>query len=153
MRALELKIPPPILALLAAAAMWGISLAAPAVALPANIRLVATIAIALAGIAIAIAGVAAFRRAKTTLNPLKPGTTSSLVTSGIYRFTRNPMYLGLALALLAWAVFLSSPWCLLGPLVFIPYMTHFQILPEERALQGIFGAAYSVYQAHVRRWL
>ena len=153
MHALELKVPPPILALLIAAAMWGASLATPAAALPPNIRLVATIALALAGVAISIAGVAAFRRAKTTLNPLKPGTSSSLVTSGIYRFTRNPMYLGLATALLAWATFLSSAWSVLGPLVFILYMTRFQILPEERALSGIFGAAYAEYQAKVRRWL
>ena len=153
MHALELKIPPPILALLLAAAMWGVSLAAPAAPLPPNIRLVATIAIALAGVAISIAGVTAFRRAKTTLNPFRPGTTSSLVTSGVYRFTRNPMYVGLALGLLAWAVFLSSAWSLLGPLVFVLYMTRFQIVPEERALSGIFGAAYSEYQAEVRRWL
>jgi protein-S-isoprenylcysteine O-methyltransferase Ste14 len=151
--ALELKIPPPILALLIAAAMWGASLATPAAPLPPNIRLVATIALALAGVAISTTGVAAFRRAKTTLNPLKPGTSSSLVTSGIYRYTRNPMYLGLATALLAWATFLSSAWSVLGPLVFILYMTRFQILPEERALSGIFGAAYAEYQAKVRRWL
>ena len=153
MRALELKIPPPILALLIGTAMWGVSLAAPATPLPLNIRLVATIAIALAGVSISIAGVAAFRRAKTTLNPFKPGATSSLVTRGVYRLTRNPMYVGLALALLAWAVFLSSPWSLSGVLVFILYMTRFQIVPEERALTGIFGAAYSDYQAKVRRWL
>jgi len=153
MHALELKIPPPIVALLIAAAMWGISLATPAAHLPANIRLVATIAIAFAGAATAIAGVVGVGRAKTTLNPLKPETTSSLVTSGVYRFTRNPMYLGLVLALLAWAAFLSSVWSLLGPLVFILYMTRFQIVPEERALSGIFGAAYSEYQAKVRRWL
>ena len=121
--------------------------------LPLNIRVVAAIAIALAGIAFSIAGVAALRRAKTTPNPLKPRTTSSLVTSGVYRFTRNPMYVGLALGLLGWAVFLSSAWSLLGPLVFILYMTRFQIVPEERALSGIFGAAYSDFQARVCRWL
>jgi protein-S-isoprenylcysteine O-methyltransferase Ste14 len=153
MHALELKIPPPIVALLIAAAMWGVSLAAPAAPLPLNIRVVAAIAIALAGIAFSIAGVAAFRGAKTTLNPLKPGTTSALVTSGVYRFTRNPMYVGLALGLLGWALFLSSAWNLLGPLAFILYVTRYQIVPEERALSGIFGAAYSEYRARVRRWL
>ena len=153
MQALELKIPPPIVALLIAAAMWGISLATPAASLPVEIHLAATIAIAFAGVATAIAGVVGVRRAKTTLNPLKPETTSSLVTSGVYRFTRNPMYLGLVLALLAWAAFLSSVWSLLGPLVFILYMTRFQIVPEERALSSIFGTAYSEYQVKVRRWL
>jgi protein-S-isoprenylcysteine O-methyltransferase Ste14 len=84
---------------------------------------------------------------------LKPEATSSLVTSGVYRFTRNPMYVGLALVLLAWAVFLSSAWTMLGPLTFILYMTRFQIMPEEKVLSGMFGAAYSAYQAKVRRWL
>ena len=153
MQALELKIPPPIVALLIAAAMWGIALATPLVHIPALMRLVVAITIALAGVATAIAGVAAFRRAKTTVNPLKPETSSTLVTSGIYRFTRNPMYVGLALVLLAWAVFLSSPWNLLGPLAFALYMNRFQIEPEERILSGMFGAAYSAYQSKVRRWV
>jgi protein-S-isoprenylcysteine O-methyltransferase Ste14 len=153
MRALELKIPPPIVALLIAAAMWGVSLATAVTPITADIRLVATIAIAITGVAMAIAGVASFRRARTTVHPLRPETTSSLVTSGVYRFTRNPMYVGLALVLLAWAVFLSSAWSLLGPLIFILYMTRFQIVPEERVLSGIFGTRYSEYQAKVRRWL
>jgi len=153
MRALELRIPPPVVALLVAVAMWGISLATPPAARPALIRVVVAISIGLAGAGIAISGALAFRRAKTTVSPLKPETTSSLVTSGVYRLTRNPMYVGLALALLAWAVFVSSPLALFGPLVFILYMTRFQIVPEERALSSMFGTAYSTYQAKVRRWL
>ena len=153
MHALELKIPPPVIALLIAPAMWGISLVTPLADVPAPVRLFAAMAIALTGVVTAIAGVAAFRRAKTTLNPLKPEASSSLVTSGIYRITRNPMYVGLALALIAWAVFLSSAWALLGPVVFALYMNRFQIGPEERVLLGMFGAAYSAYQAKVRRWL
>lgn len=153
MRWLELRIPPPIVALLVAAAMWGVALTTPAADVPGPILLIATVSIALAGIATALAGVAVFRRARTTVNPLKPGTTSSLVTSGVYRFTRNPMYLGMAVVLLAWAVFLSSAWSLLGPLVFILYMTRFQIMPEERVLSSMFGAAYLDYRARVRRWL
>jgi protein-S-isoprenylcysteine O-methyltransferase Ste14 len=153
MKALELKIPPPVVALLIAAAMWGISLATPSAEVSAPIRVVAGIAISLAGVGIAISGAVAFRRAKTTVNPMKPETTSSLVTSGVYRFTRNPMYVGLALVLLAWTAFLSSALALLGPLLFILYISRFQIVPEERVLSVIFGAAYSTYQAKVRRWL
>jgi len=153
MRALELRIPPPAVALLIAAAMWGVSLAAPMAFVPEHVRLLAAITIALAGVATAISGVIAFRRAKTTVNPLKPETSSSLVTSGIYRLTRNPMYVGLAVLLLGWAVFLTSAWTLPGPLVFALYMTRFQIMPEERVLMGLFGATYSEYQARVRRWL
>jgi protein-S-isoprenylcysteine O-methyltransferase Ste14 len=153
MQALELKIPPPAIALLVAAAMWGISLATPTVKVPALVRVVAAIAIALAGVGTATAGALAFRRANTTVNPLKPETTSSLVTSGVYRFTRNPMYAGLALVLLGWAVFVASALALLGPLAFILYISRFQVLPEERVLSRMFGAAYSAYRAKVRRWL
>jgi len=153
MRTLELKIPPPVVALLTAGAMWGVSLAAHMTFMPERFRMFAGIAIALAGIATAISGVIAFRRAKTTVNPLRPETSSSLVTSGIYRFTRNPMYVGLTLVLVGWTVYLASVWALLGPLVFVLYMTRFQIVPEERALIGLFGATYSEYQAKVRRWI
>ena len=76
-----------------------------------------------------------------------------MVTNGIYGFTRNPMYLGLALILLGLAVFLASPWALLGPVGFVAFITRFQIRPEERALQARFGAAYTAYCARVRRWV
>ena len=153
MHALELRIPPPIVALLMAAIMWGIALATPRVEMPGLIRVTTAIALALAGVVIAVSGVIAIRRAKTTLNPLKPETTSTIVTSGVYRITRNPMYLGLAFVLLAWAVFMSSGWSLLGLVCFILYMNRFQIMPEERVLSGMFAASYAAYQAKVRRWL
>ncbi len=153
MQSLELKIPPPVVALIIAAAMWGLSLTTPSVAVPALVRLVAAIAMALAGVGIAIAGIIAFRQARTSVNPLKPEAASSLVTFGVYRHTRNPMYVGLALALLAWAVFVSSALAPLGPVAFVLYMNRFQIGPEERVLSGMFGAAYASYQASVRRWL
>jgi protein-S-isoprenylcysteine O-methyltransferase Ste14 len=153
MQALELRIPPPIVALIVAAIMWGISVVTPSIEMPSLIRITTAIAIALTGVATAISGVIAFRHAKTTVNPLKPETTSAIVTSGVYRFTRNPMYVGLASVLLAWAVFVSSVWALLGPLVFVLYMNRFQIMPEERVLSRTFGNAYVAYQARVRRWL
>jgi len=153
MQALELRIPPPIVALLIAAITWSISVATPSVELPGLIRVATAIALALAGVTTAILGVIAFRRARTTVNPLKPETTSTIVTSGIYRYTRNPMYVGLTLVLFAWAVFLSSAWALLGPVGFTLYINRFQIIPEERVLSGMFGTSYSAYQAKVRRWL
>ena len=152
MQALELKIPPPAVAALVAGGMWGISLVAPSLQVPALIRVAAAI-IALTGGVFSIAGVISFRRAGTTLNPMQPETTSSLVSSGIFRVTRNPMYAGLLLVLVAWAVFLSSAWALLGPLVFVLYINRFQIAPEERVLSAIFGTAYSAYKSRVRRWL
>jgi len=84
---------------------------------------------------------------------MKPEKASSLVTTGIYRFTRNPMYLGLLFVLFAWAVFLASVWALLGPVAFVFYIDRFQIAPEEAILAGMFGAAYTEYKARVRRWL
>jgi protein-S-isoprenylcysteine O-methyltransferase Ste14 len=133
--------------------MWGISLVAPQPHVPAAVRLGACIVLALVGLAFGVAGVVSFRRARTTVNPTTPAAASSLVSSGVYRITRNPMYVGLALLLFAWAVFLSSAWSLLGVLAFVLYIGRFQIVPEERALAQLFGSEYTAYQAKVRRWL
>src|SRR5262245_48775867 len=108
MNALELKIPPPVIAVLIGAVMWFVSSSGPSLDLPPLLRTVGAGVIAGSGGLIAFAGKIAFRRAKTTINPLRPANASSLVTSGIYRFTRNPMYLGLLLLLLGWSVYLSS---------------------------------------------
>ena len=153
MQALELKIPPPAVALLTAAAMWGLSWLAPWMLVAAAVRVAAALAIALLGLGFSLAGVVSFRRAKTTINPMKPQSTSALVCSGIYRVTRNPMYVGLLLVLIAWAVFLASAWALLGPLAFVLYVDRFQIAPEERALSALFGADYAAYKSSARRWL
>ncbi|MDH5276729.1 MAG: isoprenylcysteine carboxylmethyltransferase family protein [Gammaproteobacteria bacterium] len=151
--ALELRIPPPAIAGLAAGAMWGIAAQMPVLAVPLVVRAAVAIGLALLGAGTTIAGVRAIRRAQTTANPLKPETATALVSGGIYTVTRNPMYLGLLALLVAWAAYLSSAWALLGPLVFALYITRFQILPEERALAALFGADYAAYQARVRRWL
>jgi protein-S-isoprenylcysteine O-methyltransferase Ste14 len=153
MQALELKIPPPAVAALIAGAMWGISLVTPSLDVPRLIRVVAAIAIAVAGGGIALSGAVSFRRAGTTVNPMKPETASSLVTTGIYRVTRNPMYVGDLFVLVAWAIFLSAPWALVGALAFVLYMNRFQIAPEERVLSAMFGTGYATYKARVRRWL
>lgn len=153
MRSLELKIPPPAVALLIAVAMWAIAPMSPSLGVPPSIRIAAALTIALAGGGFVVTGVTSFRRAKTTVNPMQPETASTLVRSGVYRISRNPMYVGLALVLLGWAVFLSSVWALLGLLGFVLYMNRFQIGPEERVLAAIFGGAYGAYKAEVRRWL
>ncbi len=87
------------------------------------------------------------------MNPIKPGAASSLVSSGVYRFTRNPMYLGLSVTLLGWAMFLSNPLALLAVPLFVLYINRFQINPEERVLSSLFGAEYAAYKEKVRRWL
>jgi len=152
-QALELKIPPPIVAILIAAAMWLASKIGTSLELPLLVRSFAFGVIALLGGSVALAGDLEFKRARTTINPFKPQNTSALVTSGVYRFTRNPMYVGLLLVVVGWCFFLCSPLALLGPIAFVAYITRFQIVPEERALLGKFGPSYSDYLAHVRRWL
>lgn len=151
--ALDLRIPPPVIAVLMAGAMWGIASFAPLLEMPSSVRKAVAMALVLAGAAFSLAGVISFRRARTTVNPVKPEKTTSLVCSGVYRITRNPMYVGLLLVLVAWAVFLSSGWALLGPLAFLFYIDRFQIAPEERVLSALFGPAYAAYQSRVRRWL
>lgn len=150
---LELKVPPPAVALLVAIAMWlaAYGSGAPAFALPG--RRAITIALAVLGIAISVAGVVSFRRARTTVNPTRPDTASSLVATGIYRFTRNPMYLGLFLVLAGWAIHLSNAVAFAGPLLFALYINRFQIVPEERALAAKFGTAFDDYRSRTRRWI
>jgi protein-S-isoprenylcysteine O-methyltransferase Ste14 len=104
------------------------------------------------GQSISIAGILAFRRAKTTVNPVQASSASSLVIRGVYRYTRNPTYVGLLLPPLAWAVFLANPLAVLWVVVFVLYISRFQIIPEERVLASLFGAEYEAYKARVRRW-
>ncbi|MEB0160908.1 isoprenylcysteine carboxylmethyltransferase family protein, partial [Pseudomonas sp. AH2 (2023)] len=91
-------------------------------------------------------------RSRTTVNPLRPDKAAALVSGGVYRVTRNPMYVGMMLLLVAWAVYLDSAWVLAGPVAFVAYITRFQIAPEERVLRAKF-ADFDAYAARVRRWL
>lgn len=155
-RSLETRIPPPIVAASMGAAMWWLASLSPLLPMlhvPAGIRVAVALAIAAVGGLVAMGAGIRFHRAKTTIDPLKPQAASSLVTAGIYRYTRNPMYLGLLFLLVAWAVLLSSPFALLGPVAFVTYISRFQIVPEERVLAALFGTEYAAYQSEVRRWL
>lgn len=150
---LEHRIPPPVIGLLAGAAMWAIAETSPRIPIEASVRIAAGMAFVLLGGVVALLGGVAFRRARTTVNPLNPEAASSLVVSGIYRYTRNPMYVGFASMLAGWAVYLAAPLALLGPIAFVLYITRFQIIPEERVLSAKFGPGFAAYQARVRRWL
>jgi protein-S-isoprenylcysteine O-methyltransferase Ste14 len=153
MSALENKVPPPIVALLIGTAMWAVARLSPLQEGESPLRLVTAYCLAGLGILVLALGVLAFRRANTTINPVKIEEASSIVTNGIYRYTRNPMYVGLALLLAGWAVHIAVPFVLLGPVVFILFITRFQIIPEERVLTSKFGGEYRKYQERVRRWL
>lgn len=98
-------------------------------------------------------GVASFRRAHTTVDPRYPQKMTALVTGGVYRVTRNPMYLGMLLALAGWALWLGQllPFIILP--LFILFLNRWQIAPEERALERTFGAEYTLYRARARRWI
>jgi protein-S-isoprenylcysteine O-methyltransferase Ste14 len=153
MRALELKIPPPVVGLALAALMWWISTVTPALDTPKVIRITGAVVIAAIGGALDTSGLVAFLRSKTTVNPLRPEKTAVLVTGGAYRITRNPMYVGMLLLLVAWAVYLAAPWAAAGPLLFFAWIDRFQIAPEERVMAAKFGAEFEAYRRRVRRWL
>jgi protein-S-isoprenylcysteine O-methyltransferase Ste14 len=153
MNSLELKIPPPFVALALGLLMWLASSVAQLIEVPFALRLGIALALLAVGQSISISGMVAFRRAKTTMNPIEASAASSLVCSGVYRFTRNPMYLGLLITLLAWAVFLSNPLALLFLPLYVLYINRYQIDPEERVLASLFGAEYAAYKKKVRRWL
>ena len=153
MQRLELKIPPVAVFLVFGALMWvaarvftRASFSFPGAALIAVI-------LGTTGAAIGVMGILAFRRNETTVHPNYPEKSSTIVTEGIYRHTRNPMYLGLALILTAWASKLGNPVSLLGVPAFIAYITRFQIMPEERVLLSRFGSPFGEYMDSVRRWM
>lgn len=148
------RIPPPLVAALCGLLMWLGAWQWPSgLQLPLAWRLALALPVLLLGLVVCLAGVLSFRRARTTVNPLKPESASALVNSGIYRYTRNPMYLGFAMMLLAWALFLAWPAAGLGVVAFVLYLNRFQIGPEERALDRLFGEDFARYCAQVRRWI
>lgn len=154
MTLLENKIPPPIVGLLFALIIWAISTAtAPVSIFNQQQQLLVAVILLAAGFGFAISGGISFRMAKTTVNPLKPETASALVTSGIFKYSRNPMYVGLAIILLAWTIYLEALLGLIGVLGFVAYIQRFQIVPEERAMYKLFGDEFETYKSRVRRWL
>jgi len=100
-----------------------------------------------------LAAIISFRLAKTTVDPSKPNNASVLVQSGIFRLSRNPMYVGLVCLLIGWAAWLGSVYSLPVVVMFMLYLSRFQILPEERALIETFGDEYLNYCLKVNRWL
>ena len=150
---MKLRIPPPFLMLLSALVMWMLNRWLPImhwITPPWN--WIGAIS-AVVGIVTMIAAFVRFHQARTTINPMDPGKASKLVTGGIFRFTRNPMYLGLALLLIGWAVALGSASPCVIPPLFVVLITAVQILPEEQALDRLFGSEFQRYRARVPRWI
>jgi protein-S-isoprenylcysteine O-methyltransferase Ste14 len=153
MKFLEARIPPPLVALAIAVLMWLAAHWLPATSLPRGVTYAAAALVLLAGLVFSIRAMRSFRQAGTTVNPVRIENASNLVTSGVYRISRNPMYVGVTLDLCALALFLNCFWTLIGPALFVAYTTRFQIMPEERILATKFGDAYRDYCRRVRRWL
>lgn len=152
MRQLELRIPPLALGAGFAAAIVVLGHYVPSANEPFPGHRSVAVALLMVGVVVAAAGVAQFRLARTSVNPMVPGRASSIVATGVFGWSRNPMYLGMAVTLLGLSAWFGN---ILGyaliPL-FCMYLTEFQIKPEERALLASFGAEYETYMAKVRRW-
>ncbi|HNT38243.1 MAG TPA: isoprenylcysteine carboxylmethyltransferase family protein [Rubrivivax sp.] len=150
---LDTRVPAPVVAALLGAAMKGYRLANEIGIDPTPLRMHLGITLSQVSVVVVLAALASLWRARTTINPLQPARATALVTGGAYRFTRNPMYLSLLLLLVAYAIRIDSFVVWLAPLVYVAYVTRFQILPEERVLQQKFGAAFEAYRARTRRWI
>lgn len=150
---LELRVPPVAVASVAALCMWLLSRWTPGLEWGQPWRLGIAVLLLTTGVVVAVAGVLEFRRARTTVNPTTPQAASSMVRSGIYRHTRNPMYLGMLLILAAWAAWLANLAAAAVLPAFLLYINRFQIEPEERILAGLFAADFDAYRRSVRRWL
>ncbi len=150
---LRLKIPPLIQATACILAMWLLSRYLPLISFELIFRPAISAFISAIGGLIAVAGIISFRQAKTTVDPRTPDKTSELVIVGIYNYTRNPMYLGLLLVLIALAVLFGAMSSFLPVPIFIWIMNRLQIEPEEETLAELFGESYGEYKLKVRRWL
>ncbi len=149
---LRLKIPPLAQAGLCLIAMGLLDRYLPLLALPIPFRpLIAAVLIVLGG-AVGVAGIVSFRREKTTVDPRFPEKAATLVVSGVYRYSRNPMYLAVLLILLGLALFFGSLAAFLPIPLFILSINRLQIEPEEEALEAVFGEGYRQYKEKVGRW-
>ena len=148
---MKLKIPPPYWLLLTTGLMWLISRYTPQAEILHNLRWLALLPLVTA-IGLIAAAASAFRQASTTIHPQHPEQTRVVVDSGVFGFSRNPIYLGMALILVAWALWLAAPFAWLGIPLFVVVITRWQIVPEEEILLNKFGEPYRLYCQKVRRW-
>lgn len=150
---LELKVPPPILMAFFGAIAWLTAKYLSAYNFSIKGAFWISLSLASIGFIFAAFGIIEFFKAKTTVNPHNPENTSILVQSGIYKVTRNPMYVGLFLLLVAWQFYIFNFLSLICLPLFLVCITFFQIVPEEKVLQEKFGAEFREYMTQVRRWI
>lgn len=114
---------------------------------------VAASAFSLVGVVFLVSAVRLFSQRDTTINPLDPSKAEHLVVDGLYRVTRNPMYVGMVLLLVGWCLYLGALSAFAAVALFVLAMNELQIKPEERALTEKFGEQYQAYIQQVRRWV
>jgi protein-S-isoprenylcysteine O-methyltransferase Ste14 len=151
--ALDARVPPLIVMLAIAGAMWTAIAAMPSARVPIPLGDVVGWSLGAVGTVVVVAGLGTFLRFGTTADPMNPGTASRLVTSGIYARTRNPMYVGMTMVLVGFAIARQHPIALALASCFPAYVGRFQIPPEERAMTRLFGSECSDYMKRVPRWL
>jgi protein-S-isoprenylcysteine O-methyltransferase Ste14 len=146
------RIPPPIVTLIVAALMYMVSISIPVqLSIPFKDEIILIVLVI--ALLLLLHSVFQFVKQKTTVNPLNPEKAKKLVVNGLYRLSRNPMYLGMALILAAWGVYLTNPINVFLLAGFILYMNRFQIKAEEAALEKLFGEEFLIYAQRVRRWI
>jgi len=153
LRKLELKVPPVAVFLLVILLMYGLTVLVPSLNISVPFVEVVVGGLTLLSGYMGIAGVYEFHKVKTTVNPVKPDTASSVVRTGVFSFSRNPMYMALLLLIIAIGLWWQHLSVVLCSVVFVSYMNRFQIKPEERVLERLFGEEYVDYKNHVRRWI
>jgi protein-S-isoprenylcysteine O-methyltransferase Ste14 len=153
MKSLKLKIPPPIVFFIAIACMWFIELIIPSLSYTLPFQKTVAMILSIIGGVFGVSSILTFVFSKTTINSVQVDAVSSLVSSGVYSITRNPMYLALLFVLLGWACILSNILALIVIPMYVLYMNYFQIIPEEIALESKYGDKFVQYKTKVRRWL
>ena len=146
-------IPPPVIAAVIGALMWGVSRSLPWGGFTFEFQTPAALLLLAIGLLLALVAVVQFIAAKTTINPLRPARASNLVTTGVFAISRNPIYLADLLILAALATWLGNVLNAALLALFVWTINRYQITPEEQALTQLFGEAYAAYRARVRRWL
>ena len=146
-----LKIPPPLLVLILVISNFFSSKKIDLILLP-NQDLISFI-IFLIGTLILINPIFKFIKSKTTIDPIKFKKVNKLITSGIYKYSRNPMYLGLLMIVISTSIFYLNIFSITTPFFFYFWINRFQIKREEIFLTEKFGKEYSLYKAKTRRWM
>ncbi|GMK59898.1 hypothetical protein CspeluHIS016_0901150 [Cutaneotrichosporon spelunceum] len=150
---LETRVPPPALAILSGYSIKVLAERLPEYTYDVPNRPYVAGGIAAVGLIINLKAIFDFRQHKTTISPFAPNKSSTVVRDGVYGLTRNPMYLSLCFGLTAWGVWKKAPLGVGVIALFMLYMTRFQIIPEERALEANFGEEFTSYKKAVRRWI